>query len=199
MKNLQTFDEFLNEAIEIISMTDAGTSNRGKGDTTLKHNEIIDVLSDPETWTDDISFKDKSGNVYFIDDLIDKEVKVGSKKLTIIEESEDILNEDVTSILPSLMLLMQSTALLAVAMAKSNQYSGDDISIKDWWNEWKKDRKVNKILDKLKDDPEIVQFLNLPNYQQKGKWQKLIKTKLKDDELDLLTSISRDRVKRGKI
>ena len=78
-------------------------------------------------------------------------------------------------------------------------FSSPHISIKDWWNEWKKDRKVNKILDKLKDDPEIVQFLNLPNYQQKGKWQKLIKTKLKDDELDLLTSISRDRVKRGKI
>jgi hypothetical protein len=117
-----------------------------------------------------------------------------------LNEQEDSLNEDVTSILPSLMLLMQSTALLAVAMAKSNQYSGgDDISIKDWWNEWKKDRKVNKILDKLKDDPEIVQFLNLPSYQQKGKWQKLIKTKLKDDELDLLNNISRDRVKRGKI
>ena len=36
-----------------------------------------------------------------------------------INEQQEILNEDVTSILPSLMLLMQSTALLAVAMAKS--------------------------------------------------------------------------------
>jgi len=117
-----------------------------------------------------------------------------------LNEQEESLNEEISSILPSIMLLMQSTALLAVAMAKSNQYSGgDDISIKDWWNEWKKDRKVNKILDKLKDDPEILQFLELPNAQQRGNWQKLIMTKLTTDEQKYITSISRDRVKRGKI
>ena len=114
---------------------------------------------------------------------------------------DEFVNEDVTSILPSLMLLMQSTAVLAVAMAKSGAFDGgsSDGGIMDWWNEWRKDRKVNKILDKLKGDPEIMQFLDLPANKQKGNWQKLIKTKLKDDEMDLLTSISRDRVKRGKI
>lgn len=117
-----------------------------------------------------------------------------------LNEQEEILNEDISSILPSIILLMQSTAVLAVAMAKANRYSGgDDISIRDWWNEWRRDRKVNKILDKLKDDPEILQFLDLPNAQQRGNWQKLIMTKLTADEQKYITSISRDRVKRGKI
>jgi len=198
MKTFKTYKEFVNEAIDIVSMLDAGTSNFGKGETTRKLKDIEAVLTDPDTWTDDISFKDKLGNVYFIDDLIDKEVKIGNKKITVVEEG--ILNEDSSSIATSIMLLMQSTATLALVMAKAGEWSGgDEGGIKDWWNQWKKDRKVNKILDRIKDDPEIIQFLNLPLNQQKGKWQKLITTKLKSDEMDLLKSISRDRVKKGKI
>jgi len=142
----------------------------------------------------------KNDSTYVYDeDGGEHEIKVSD--IEFIELNEGVLNEDATSILPSLMLLMQSTALLAVAMAKSGAFDGgsSDGGIMDWWNEWRKDRKVNKILDKLKDDPEIMQFLDLPANKQKGNWQKLIKTKLKDDELNLLTSISRDRVKRGKI
>lgn len=85
MKNLQTFEEFLNEAIEIVSMTDAGVSNRNRTEYVNKFSYIESVLTDPETWTDDISFKDKLGNVYFIDDLIDKTVKIGSKTIKIKE------------------------------------------------------------------------------------------------------------------
>lgn len=87
MKNLHTFEEFLNEAvaIEIVSMNDAGTSNTGKGKTTKKLSDIEEVLTDPETWTDDLSFKDKVGNFYFIDDLINKEVKLGNKTIKIKE------------------------------------------------------------------------------------------------------------------
>lgn len=85
MKNIQTYEEFLNEAIEIVSMTDAGFSNRNRTKYVNKFSDIESILTDPETWTDDIRFKDKLGNVYFIDDLIDKTVKIGSKTIKIKE------------------------------------------------------------------------------------------------------------------
>lgn len=117
-----------------------------------------------------------------------------------INEQEEILNEDSTALLTSLMLLMQSTAVLAVTMARTGALDGlDDASLTGWWSKWRRDRKVNKILDKLKDDPEILQFLELPNAQQRGNWQKLIMTKLTDEEQKYLTSITRDRVRNGKI
>lgn len=81
-----SFDEFVNETIDIVSMLDAGTSNFGKGKTTRNLKDIEAVITDPDTWTDDISFRDKLGNVYFIDDLINKEVKIGNKKITVVEE-----------------------------------------------------------------------------------------------------------------
>jgi hypothetical protein len=109
----------------------------------------------------------------------------------------EILNED-ASLIMSIMVLGQSTAMLAAAMVKAGV--GEDWpSIADWWTKWKKDRRVNKILDKLNADTEVQQFLSLPNKQQEGKWQKLIDTKLDKDEKDLLKAISRDRVKKGKI
>jgi len=112
-------------------------------------------------------------------------------------ESVEMLNED-ANLVTSFMLLGQATVMLAVAMARA----GVDIpstGLSDWWTKWKKDRRVNKILDRLKDDVEIQQFFELSPKQQEGKWQKLIYTKLDKSELDLLTTISRDRVKRGKI
>jgi len=113
------------------------------------------------------------------------------------QEETEMLNED-ASLIMSIMVLGQSTAMLAAAMAKAGV--GEDWpSIKDWWNKWKKDRRVNKILDKLNIDPEVQQFLSLPSKEQEGKWQKLIDTKLDKEEKDLLKAISKDRVKRGKI
>ena len=109
----------------------------------------------------------------------------------------EILNED-SSLIISVLMLGQATVLAAALMARAGNDTPDE-KLSDWWNKWKKDRRVNKILDKLNIDPEVQQFLLLPPNQQKGKWQKLIYNKLDKSELDLLTSISRDRVKRGKI
>lgn len=114
-----------------------------------------------------------------------------------INEQEEMLNEDI-NLITTVMLLGQATIVAATVMARAG-YDTPDERLSDWWKKWKKDRRVNKILDKLKDDPEIQQFLALPLNQQEGKWKKLIINKLDKEELDLLTSISRDRVKRGKI
>lgn len=81
----EEISKVLNEEIEIVSMSDAGVSNQNKSLTTKKYSEIISVLLDSEEWTDDLRFKDKNGNVYFIDDLIGKKVKIGNNIIDVIE------------------------------------------------------------------------------------------------------------------
>ena len=66
--------------------------------------------------------------------------------------------------------------------------------IKSNFKEWKNNRQVQKIVSKLQQDPEIQEFLNLPPDQQKGKWRKLVASKLTDEELRHLRSISRQMV-----
>jgi hypothetical protein len=73
------------EAIEIVSGIET-LDNWGNVET-LGPKEIINILEDPSTWTDDHQFMDKSGNVYTIDDLINKAIVVGRKRFTVIEES----------------------------------------------------------------------------------------------------------------
>jgi hypothetical protein len=87
MRHIHTFDGFLNEGteIEIISMTDAGVSNSNRTASTKNHKDIEAYLSSPDEWTDDVSFKDKQGVVYFVDDLVGKNVKLGGKSILVQE------------------------------------------------------------------------------------------------------------------
>jgi hypothetical protein len=113
-----------------------------------------------------------------------------------IKESNESLNEDALTFI----LLLQAAAVggqFAMLANKVDFHPIDDL--KDWWNDHKRDSAVNKILAKLKDDSEVIDFLNLPKNQQEGKWKKLIEPKLSVDEIKYLNSVSRDRVKAGKI
>ena len=76
-------NESVNERIELTSGLET-VDNFGKVDT-FGPKEILKILQDPGTWTDDQQFMDKAGNVYHIDDLLNKEVKVGGKVFTIVE------------------------------------------------------------------------------------------------------------------
>jgi hypothetical protein len=116
-----------------------------------------------------------------------------------LKESEDYtdLNE---SALMTAVILLQAAAVAGQFALLSNKLDFHPIDdLKDWWNEHKRDTAVNKILAKLKDDPEVIDFLNLPKNQQEGKWKKLIEPKLSADEIKYLNSVSRDRVRAGKI
>lgn len=112
------------------------------------------------------------------------------------ESQEEMINED-AGLAMSIMMLGQATVMLALQMNRAGMLP--EVDITGWWNKWKKDRRVNKILYKLKDDTEVQNFLTLPPKEQEGKWQKLIDTKLNKEDKDLLKLISRDRVKKGKI
>jgi hypothetical protein len=112
------------------------------------------------------------------------------------ENSEEALNEDAMTAI----LILQAAAVggqLAMLANKVDFHPVDDL--KTWWKEHWRDKAVQSIIGKLKDDPEVIEFLQLPRSKQEGQWKKLIAPKLNADELKYINSVSRDRVKAGKL
>jgi hypothetical protein len=73
------------EIIKIVSLTDV-IDNWGRTETVTDPLEIQQVLLSPEEWTDDLTFTDDQGQVYWIDDLIDREVELhGVDRFRVIE------------------------------------------------------------------------------------------------------------------
>ena len=60
--------------------------NWGRTETVTDPNRIAEVLRDPETWTDDYLFFDEENKVYFIDDLVGKEVELEGIETFKVEE-----------------------------------------------------------------------------------------------------------------
>lgn len=119
------------------------------------------------------------------------------KFFDIIRESVEPINEDgfMTTI-----LMLQAAMIggqLAMIANHVDLHPIDDL--KEWWRIHKRDKAVQSILDKLKDDQDVIEFLQLPRAKQEGQWKKLIAPKLTADEIKYINSISRDRVKTGKI
>jgi hypothetical protein len=97
MRELPSFEKFINEAIEIVYYSEV-LDNWGKTESSEKPDAILKVLQTPDEWSDDMMFQDKGGKKYDIDELIGKQVKVGNKTITIKESVE--VNEGVFHRLP---------------------------------------------------------------------------------------------------
>jgi len=110
-----------------------------------------------------------------------------------LNEQEEMLNEDSSM---ALMIIMQAAVVQGLLIGQMYGDGGGDgfhpiDDLKAWWAKRKKDKAVQSIVDKLKDDPDVIAFLNLSNSAQRGKWYKLIEPKLNDEEKQYLKSISR--------
>ena len=108
------------------------------------------------------------------------------------EEFNEPINEDMVYNLYA--LLASANAMMAIGFALNNA-SGDPITpiqdLKNWWAKRKKDKAVQSIVNKLKDDPDVAAFMNQSTAAQRGKWYKLIEPKLNDEEKKYLRSISK--------
>jgi len=65
----------------------------------------------------------------------------------------------------------------------------------DWWRKWKGNRRLRRIIDILKKDTEVMEFLKKPESQQRGKWKILLKSKLGEEDHKFINSISRNQVR----
>lgn len=50
-------------------------------------------------------------------------------------------------------------------------------------------KQMQPIIDRLKEDEDIINFFKVPESDQRGKWRKLIATKLTNDELKFVNKI----------
>ena len=113
-----------------------------------------------------------------------------------LNESEGNLNED-SSV--ALALILQAAMVNGLLIGHMAANSGDGFhpieDLKAWWSKRKKDKAVQSIVDKLKDDPEVSAFMSQTDAAQRGKWYKLIEPKLNDEEKQYLKSITRTKFK----
>jgi Protein of unknwon function (DUF3008) len=109
---------------------------------------------------------------------------------------ESLIKEDMDTIYLSLILIAQAAALggnLAMLRSAAKGYYnlGPIDSIKKWWKDRKDDKSVKSIIAKIKSDPEMIAFFKMSQTQQRGKFRKLVATKLSSDEIQYLNRINK--------
>lgn len=62
--------------------------NRGRTESSAKGDIIFSVLNKPMDWSDDMTFEDDKGQIYWIDDLAGKEVSVPGIGIFVVPEEE---------------------------------------------------------------------------------------------------------------
>jgi hypothetical protein len=104
---------------------------------------------------------------------------------------ENILKEDLDALgllIPALGALIGGglAQLYPYFTGSPNIYS----NIKDWWNSKKDNSEMNKIANRIKNDPDVQEFLKKKN---KSGWKEMLKKKLTGSELNYLNKIYRSR------
>ena len=104
---------------------------------------------------------------------------------------ENILNEDLDALgllIPALGAAIGGglAQLYPYFTGRPNIYT----NIKDWWNSKKDNSEMNKIANRIKNDPDVQEFLKKKN---KSGWKEMLKKKLTGSELNYLNKIYRSR------
>ena len=113
-----------------------------------------------------------------------------------MKDLKDKINESLTA---SLTLLAATTffsmSMIAAGIAGGAQQSTSDADPRSPWQIIKddisgffKDKKLKKIADKYKDDPDIKEYVENP---KKPGWRKMLETKLKPEEIEYINSLTR--------
>jgi hypothetical protein len=107
--------------------------------------------------------------------------------------TEDLINEDLST---GLVILLSAASVVGAIKGHIAAVGGvDDFTpikdLKAWWQERKSDKALKSIINKIKDDEDVVEFMKLTPAQQRGKFRSLIATKLSDNELEYLNKINR--------
>ena len=146
----------------------------------LKNNESV-VKEESPCWKGykQIGMKDKGG----------KQVPNCVPNESVVKEN--ILKED----LDALGLLIPALgALIGGGLAQLYPYfTGSPniyTNIKDWWKSKKDNSEMNKIANRIKNDPDVQEFLKKKN---KSGWKEMLKKKLTGSELNYLNKIYRSR------
>jgi hypothetical protein len=105
------------------------------------------------------------------------------------------INESAVDIVNIFIMIAQMTFVgVSIKTALDDKGIGPIDAIKKWWNEIKTDRAIKSISNKIKTDPDIIEFLKLSPSQQRGKFRALVASKLSGDELRYLNKINKSNL-----
>ena len=115
----------------------------------------------------------------------------------------EFIDENVNESLATISLLAATTffsaMMIAGGISAGVNASTDDLDprspwqvIKDDISSFSKDKKLKKIAEKYKDDPEIKEYLAIP---RKAGWRKMLETKLEPEEIQYINSLTRSYFK----
>jgi cytochrome c-type biogenesis protein CcmH/NrfG len=192
MKHIHTFESFLNEVesnkITVKLSTQAAKSMASE----LKSNGVKFTTIRPTVFELDDTPKARMAIKMAKERFGARDVLVESNN----EESAEEINEDSAHTLYAILMAANATAAVSYALHSAGGGEFTPIQdLKNWWAKRKKDKAVQSIVSKLKDDPEVIAFMNLTDKAQRGKWYKLIEPKLSDEEKQYLRSISKSSFK----
>ena len=115
----------------------------------------------------------------------------------------EFIDKNVNESLATISLLAATTffsaMMIAGGISAGVNASTDDLDSRSPWQVIKddisgffKDRKLKKIAEKYKDDPEIKEYLENP---KKAGWRKMLETKLDSEEIQYINSLTRNYFK----
>lgn len=166
--NSKVLESMVSEVVELVHVYDTKGELQGTGELikTKGNKSLIRWDGSNEEWID-------------------------SKLVKLVESN---INEDAAT---TFLILMQSAMVMGQLAILGNKISSDSGStpiddLKRWWQKRKSDKAVKSIIDKIKDDKDVVEFMKLKPSQQRGKFRSLIATKLNDEELEYLNKINRN-------
>jgi hypothetical protein len=121
-----------------------------------------------------------------------------AKKLAEDGIDEAVLTEDM-SLLSAVTLIVSAAALGGNIGALAAHFSDTPDKIKQWWKDRKDDKAVKSIIAKIKSDPEMIEFFKMSQTQQRGKFRKLVASKLSAEELQYLNRINKGDLQQNEL
>jgi len=176
------------ELMELISNCN-GEGNFQEGDNeddelneSIKHFQKLAGIITEEYG---ISTKEAKSNDYYKKGMMAEEDEIQKE----LNESVETMSAVAYTLLPALGALVGFPLGRLIGMALYNDKSAIQ-QVKDWWQSKKDNKAMNKIAARIKDDPEVVQFLENP--RRRG-WQKMLASKLTPEEQQYVRSIYKSR------
>jgi len=198
----------IREEVRKILKEDTFESFKKDLDQVVKHAGVLSLKDDVITiYLDDEPNKEKNIiNKLFREKYKDSLREIVSEpdvikfKIVKKELNESLATEIATMILiPALFSAMTAGAIHTIAsVADVISWGSDKVSdlaydIQAWWKKHKNNQPINAIIKRIKNDPEVQEFIKDPN--KKG-WQKMLASKLTPEEQKYIRSIYRTRFKK---
>lgn len=123
--------------------------------------------------------------------IIREEIQNVLKETRSVGKLNESIDPEAASLLFAILAATTSAATLAIRAGAGDAIASGIRNIKNMWARYKDKKQMQPIIDRLKNDKDIKVFLSLPAAKQRGKWRKLINSKLKDSEKSYLNRITK--------